>query len=532
MKSILRASSWRGTNTQKNTLLEETGLSSSWLIDSNRLVLGQKLGGGAFGTVHMCQLPKRESEQVVAKRVQWSKLSPEDRRMLVHEIKLSMQLDHPNTIKARHSPPPLPPRAVLLSLATSLVSPLLTSSHRRLDRYPSPIALLLSLSIDANECFLLGEYCDEGSLDAKHELARRKGLPLPEEPLALDQIRQIASGMAHVHGMGYMHRDLKPANIMIHGGVLKVGDFGLACPKPARPTCLTAETGSYRWMAPEVMRHEKYNELCDVYSFALLALEVLTYELPFKDMMPVDAGLAVAKQAARPPIPSSCSPALSGLIQRCWAQRFEARPSFEEVLLSILDQLSSLSAPCTPDTVHASRPVSPSSRCSPQPPVGGKTWREEERKPHAEKGKIHAEEKLQEKKRKEEAPSSQSPETAAAKAKEEGAMKGVGRSTELDKSLDGEVVMPIQLALFRPRSSSDSLSPISGEQPLYFPSSGDVSKSASPVFGMQREHSRKRLLDDEEDVEYGEAKIMTSPKTLMSRNPSISTSLNTLKVQI
>jgi serine/threonine protein kinase len=65
-----------------------------------------------------------------------------------------------------------------------------------------------------------------------------------------------------------MHRDLKPANLLIDfSGVLKVSDFGLAKLRPT-PTkekdpnkvFMTGETGSYRFMAPEVFRHEDYDE--------------------------------------------------------------------------------------------------------------------------------------------------------------------------------------------------------------------------------------------------------------------------------
>ena len=33
--------------------------------------------------------------------------------------------------------------------------------------------------------------------------------------------------------------------------------------------------GSYRYMAPEVFRHEPYSEKCDVYSFGLLTFSLL-----------------------------------------------------------------------------------------------------------------------------------------------------------------------------------------------------------------------------------------------------------------
>lgn len=53
-----------------------------------------------------------------------------------------------------------------------------------------------------------------------------------------------------------LHRDLKPANVYLdHRGEARVGDFGLSrrLLEEARPS-LTGETGTYLYMAPEVMR--------------------------------------------------------------------------------------------------------------------------------------------------------------------------------------------------------------------------------------------------------------------------------------
>ena len=45
---------------------------------------------------------------------------------------------------------------------------------------------------------------------------------------------------------------------------------------------MTAETGTYRWMAPEVLRHEHYSASADIYSWALVAYECIAHELPFE----------------------------------------------------------------------------------------------------------------------------------------------------------------------------------------------------------------------------------------------------------
>ena len=39
---------------------------------------------------------------------------------------------------------------------------------------------------------------------------------------------QILCGMNHIHSNQIVHRDLKPSNIMLHDGVVKIGDFGSA----------------------------------------------------------------------------------------------------------------------------------------------------------------------------------------------------------------------------------------------------------------------------------------------------------------
>lgn len=98
------------------------------------------------------------------------------------------------------------------------------------------------------------EYCAGG--DVASALRAPHGTP----PRFLLRVAKcVAHGLAYMHAMGVLHRDIKGANVLIDGsGTAKVGDLGLARRLPsgcdgASGGCsegkLTAETGSYRWMA-------------------------------------------------------------------------------------------------------------------------------------------------------------------------------------------------------------------------------------------------------------------------------------------
>lgn len=470
--------SFKKTSTSKPEkhfeLLDDLAIAPRWQVDYKAITFSKHLGAGAFGSVCKCTVAGWGDKEIVAKRVQPQRLKPIDAEMIRVEIYLSTLLTHPNTVK------------------------------------------FLGISADPKELCLLSEFCDGGTLEDLHD---RQGRSVPpKEAQMVDHMHQIASGMAHVHALGYMHRDLKPANVLLSGGQLKIGDFGLACVAPKSPANLTAETGSYRWMAPEVMRHEPYNQLCDVYSFSLVAWEICTHDLPFYDCLPVEAAFAVAKQGSRPAMPEVIPSPIAALIRRCWAQWFPERPSFEEIAHT-LDELRSQpfgqSSPCTPSTVAGSRCETPTQLEQPsQTPRPQATAAPAAAKCTTIPVTINESTSL--------APAGSAPaqptslfvSLAGAPAAE----PTNAPSMAPPASFDGTV----RLMLFdQPQSSWRN------RQSTPSPTSDDQENFTHSPKG-----ERKRLLVAEEDTEYNEAKISASPKLRhISRGPSISTGLDTLNFE-
>lgn len=64
--------------------------------------------------------------------------------------------------------------------------------------------------------------------------------------------RDIACGLGYLHSLGILHRDCKSENMVIaEDGTVKLTDFGIARME-GEPSDMTSETGTYRYMAPEV----------------------------------------------------------------------------------------------------------------------------------------------------------------------------------------------------------------------------------------------------------------------------------------
>ncbi|KAH6799880.1 ACT-like protein tyrosine kinase family protein [Perilla frutescens var. hirtella] len=174
---------------------------------------------------------------------------------------------------------------------------------------------------------IVTEFMSGGSVyDALHK--EKGALKLPAIlKVAID----VTRGMSYLHQNNIIHRDLKAANLLMdENDVVKIADFGVARVL-VHSGVMTAETGTYRWMAPEVIEHKPYNHKADVFSFGIMLWELLTGKVPYAHLTPLQAAVGVVQKGLRPTIPRHTHPSVVELLERCWQQEPSLRPEFSEI---------------------------------------------------------------------------------------------------------------------------------------------------------------------------------------------------------
>ncbi|XP_047148388.1 LOW QUALITY PROTEIN: serine/threonine-protein kinase STY17-like [Vigna umbellata] len=174
-----------------------------WELDTNQLKYENKVGSGSFGDLYRGTYC---SQDVAIKVLKPERISTDMLKEFAQEVYIMRKIRHKNVVQ-----------------------------------------FIGACTRPPNLC-IVTEFMSRGSLyDFLHK--QRGVFKLPSLlKVAID----VSKGMNYLHQNNIIHRDLKTANLLMdENEVVKVADFGVARVQ-TQSGVMTAETGTYRWMAPEV----------------------------------------------------------------------------------------------------------------------------------------------------------------------------------------------------------------------------------------------------------------------------------------
>ncbi|XP_042412344.1 serine/threonine-protein kinase EDR1-like isoform X1 [Zingiber officinale] len=271
---------------------------ANWEIRWEELIIGERIGLGSYGEVYRADW---NGEEVAVKKFLDQDFYGDALDEFRSEVRIMRRLRHPNVV-------------LFMGAVT---------------RPPN-------LSI-------VSEFLPRGSL---YRILHRPNCQI-DENLRIKMALDVAKGMNCLHTSipTIVHRDLKSPNLLVDKNwTVKVCDFGLSRLKHSTFLSSKSTAGTPEWMAPEVLRNEKSNEKCDVYSFGVILWELATLRMPWSGMNPMQVVGAVGFQNRRLDIPKEVDPLVARIIWECWQTDPSLRPSFAQ-LTTALNSLQRLVIP-------------------------------------------------------------------------------------------------------------------------------------------------------------------------------------------
>ncbi|XP_014913090.1 tyrosine-protein kinase Tec [Poecilia latipinna] len=261
-----------------------------WEINPSELTFMKELGSGQYGQVRLGMW--RSQHKVAIKAIKEGAMYEED---FIEEAKLMMKLSHPKLVQ------------------------------------------LYGVCSQQRPIYIVTEFMQQGCL--VNYLRQRRGSFSPG--LLLEMCLDVCEGMEYLEANNFIHRDLAARNCLMNDAmVVKVSDFGMA--RYVLDNQYTSTKGAkfpVKWSPPEVFNYCKFSSKSDVWSYGVLMWEVFTEgQMPFDQSLNHEV-VAMVTNGHRLFRPKMAPPALYDIMQLCWDNRPEERPSFSQLYLMLSDVL-------------------------------------------------------------------------------------------------------------------------------------------------------------------------------------------------
>ena len=255
--------------------------------------LGEQVGAGSFATVWKA-VHVETGEEVAVKQINLKRLNRKLRESLESEIAILQHTRHANIIR------------------------------------------LHDIIKEPEQTYLVLELCTGG--DLSQYIRKRRRVPEGE---ARRLARQLCGGLRALRQANLVHRDLKPQNLLLDGEGddlrLIIADFGFA--RYVSPHGM-AETlcGSPLYMAPEILRFQKYDAKADLWSVGAVLFELVVGRTPYTGQNHVQLLRNIEAQDVKLPqslgLSKECQQVLLGLLQRQPVERMSHEALFSHAFVA------------------------------------------------------------------------------------------------------------------------------------------------------------------------------------------------------
>jgi len=259
---------------------------AGWTIKREDITLQEKIGKGEFGDV---RLGTYGNKKVAVKEL--INVTSNARQKFLKEAKVMTSLQHDHLVR-------------LLGLVIEEVD-----SGRE--------GKIMKL-------FLVTEFMGRGSL---LEYLRSRGRQYVTRKDQIGFAYDTCCGMAYLELKNYVHRDLAARNVLLSDeGQAKVADFGLASDGA------NVESGKLpiKWTAPEALRHAKFSNKSDMWSFGILLWEIYSFGRVPYPRIPLGDVVKHVEKGYQMEAPEGCPPIIYNLMKDAWELEPDKRPTFAE----------------------------------------------------------------------------------------------------------------------------------------------------------------------------------------------------------